>query len=152
MLMALFKVNSEPDKVLEAIENSDFDIINVDEVSAGWNDGIFEGYVLGEDAAHFQHKHCLAALLFGIQVHLSLVFLCCHADILQAKAMINVIFFCGFSWYYGGWRFLQRVFKLEKHHIPLTGKPYSNPLFIHFQILHRFNGIIQRVGKDYTCI
>ena len=37
MLMALFKVNPDRDEVLEAIENGDFDIVNVDEVSAGWS-------------------------------------------------------------------------------------------------------------------
>lgn len=37
MLMALFKVNPNRDEVLEAIENGDFDIVNVDEVSAGWS-------------------------------------------------------------------------------------------------------------------
>lgn len=37
MLTALFKVNSDRNEVLEAIENSIYSIINVDEVSAGWN-------------------------------------------------------------------------------------------------------------------
>lgn len=37
MLTALFKVNSERDEVIEAIDNGTFDIINVDEVSSGWN-------------------------------------------------------------------------------------------------------------------
>lgn len=37
MLTALFKVNSDRDEVLEAIENGNFDIINVNEVSAGWS-------------------------------------------------------------------------------------------------------------------
>lgn len=37
MLTALFKVNLDRDEVLEAIENETFDIINVDEVSSGWN-------------------------------------------------------------------------------------------------------------------
>lgn len=53
MLTALFKVNSDRDEVLEAIENGNFDIINVDEVSAGWNisldrEEIF-GMVLNEE-------------------------------------------------------------------------------------------------------
>lgn len=53
MLMALFKVNQDRDEVLEAIENETFDIINVDEVSAGWNvsfdrEEIF-GMVLNEE-------------------------------------------------------------------------------------------------------
>lgn len=37
MLTALFKVNPDRDEVLEAIENETFDIINIDEVSAGWS-------------------------------------------------------------------------------------------------------------------
>lgn len=37
MLTALFKVNSDRDEVLEAVENGNFDIINVDEVSVGWS-------------------------------------------------------------------------------------------------------------------
>ena len=37
MLTALFKVNSDRDEVLEAIENGTFDIINVDEVSSKWS-------------------------------------------------------------------------------------------------------------------
>lgn len=53
MLAALFKVNSDRDEVLEAIENETFDIINVDDVSAGWNvsfdrDELF-GMVLNEE-------------------------------------------------------------------------------------------------------
>ena len=37
MLTALFKVNPNRDEVLEAIENGTYTIVNVDEVSAGWN-------------------------------------------------------------------------------------------------------------------
>lgn len=37
ILTALFKVNPDREEVLEAIENETFDIINVDEVSAGWS-------------------------------------------------------------------------------------------------------------------
>lgn len=37
MLAALFKVNPDRDEVLEAIENENFIIINVDDVSAGWS-------------------------------------------------------------------------------------------------------------------
>lgn len=37
MLTALFKVNSDRDEALEAIENGAYTIVNVDEVSAGWN-------------------------------------------------------------------------------------------------------------------
>ena len=37
MLTALFKVNPNCGEVLEAIENGNFDIINVNEVSAGWS-------------------------------------------------------------------------------------------------------------------
>lgn len=37
MLTALFKVNTDRDEVLEAIENDSYSIINVDEVSSGWN-------------------------------------------------------------------------------------------------------------------
>ncbi len=37
MLTALFKVKPDREEVLKAIENGSFDIINVDEVSAGWN-------------------------------------------------------------------------------------------------------------------
>ena len=37
MLTALFKVNLDRDEVLKAIENGDFTIINVDEVSKGWS-------------------------------------------------------------------------------------------------------------------
>lgn len=37
ILNALFKVNPDRDEVLEAIENGNFNIINVDEVSAGWS-------------------------------------------------------------------------------------------------------------------
>ena len=53
MLTALFKVNPDRDEVLEAIENGTFDIINVDDVSAGWNvsldrEEIF-GMVLNEE-------------------------------------------------------------------------------------------------------
>lgn len=53
MLTALFKVNSDRDEVLEAIENETFDIINVDEVSNGWSvsldrEEIF-GMVLNEE-------------------------------------------------------------------------------------------------------
>lgn len=53
MLTALFKVNPDRDEVLEAIENETFDIINVDEVSAGWSvsfnrDELF-GMVLNEE-------------------------------------------------------------------------------------------------------
>lgn len=53
MLTALFRVNSDRDEVLEAIENGAFDIINVDEVSAEWNvsfnrDELF-GMVLNEE-------------------------------------------------------------------------------------------------------
>lgn len=53
MITALFKVNSDRDEVLEAIENGDFSIINVDEVSSRWNtsfdrEEIF-GMVLNEE-------------------------------------------------------------------------------------------------------
>lgn len=53
MLTAIFKVNPNRDEVLEAIENGSFDIINVDEVSAGWSvsldrEEIF-GMVLNEE-------------------------------------------------------------------------------------------------------
>lgn len=53
ILTALFKVNQDRDEVLEAIKNETFDIINVDEVSAGWNisfdrEEIF-GMVLNEE-------------------------------------------------------------------------------------------------------
>ena len=53
MLMALFKVNSNRDEVLKAIENGAYTIVNVDEVSAGWNisfdrEEIF-GMVLNEE-------------------------------------------------------------------------------------------------------
>lgn len=37
MLTALFKVNSDRDEVLEAIENGAYSIVNVDEVSSGWS-------------------------------------------------------------------------------------------------------------------
>lgn len=53
MLTALFKVNSDRDEVLEAIENETFNIINVDEVSAGWNISLdyeeIYGMVLNEE-------------------------------------------------------------------------------------------------------
>lgn len=53
MLTALFKVNPNRDEVLEAIENGTYTIVNVDEVSAGWNisfdrEEIF-GMVLNEE-------------------------------------------------------------------------------------------------------
>lgn len=53
MLTALFKVNSDRDEVLEAIENGTFDIVNVDDISAGWSvslnrEEIF-GMVLNEE-------------------------------------------------------------------------------------------------------
>lgn len=53
MLTALFKVNPDRDEVLEAIENGDFVIVNVDEVSDGWSvsldrEKIF-GMVLNEE-------------------------------------------------------------------------------------------------------
>lgn len=53
MLTAIFKVNPDREEVLEAIENGTFDIINVDEVSDGWNvsfdrEEIF-GMVLNEE-------------------------------------------------------------------------------------------------------
>ena len=53
MLTALFKVNPDHDEVLEVIENGTFDIINVDDVSDGWNvslnrEEIF-GMVLNEE-------------------------------------------------------------------------------------------------------
>lgn len=53
MLTALFKVNPDRDEVLEAIENGAYTIVNVDEVSAGWNisfdrEEIF-GMVLNEE-------------------------------------------------------------------------------------------------------
>ena len=47
MLTALFKVNSDRDEVLEAIENCTFDIINVDEVSSGWNVSLDREEVFG---------------------------------------------------------------------------------------------------------
>lgn len=53
ILTALFRANPDRDEVLEAIENGTFDIINVDDVSAGWNvslnrEAIF-GMVLNEE-------------------------------------------------------------------------------------------------------
>lgn len=47
MLIALFKVNSDRAEVLEAIENGDFDIVNVDEVSAGWSVSLDREEVFG---------------------------------------------------------------------------------------------------------
>ena len=47
MLMALFKVNPDRDEVLEAIENGDFDIVNVDEVSEGWSVSLDREEVFG---------------------------------------------------------------------------------------------------------
>uniref|UniRef100_N1ZWI3 Antirestriction protein ArdA n=1 Tax=Eubacterium plexicaudatum ASF492 TaxID=1235802 RepID=N1ZWI3_9FIRM len=47
MLTALFKVNPDRDEVLEAIENGTFDIINVDEVSSGWNVSLDREEVFG---------------------------------------------------------------------------------------------------------
>ena len=47
MLTALFKVNPDCDEVLEAIENGTFDIINVDEVSSGWNVSLDREEVFG---------------------------------------------------------------------------------------------------------
>lgn len=47
MLTALFKVNSDRDEVLEAIENETFDIINVDVVSSGWNVSLNREEVFG---------------------------------------------------------------------------------------------------------
>lgn len=53
MLMALFKVNPDCGEVLEAIENGTFDIINVDEISAGWSVSLdsetLYGMVLNEE-------------------------------------------------------------------------------------------------------
>lgn len=53
MLKALFKVNSDRGEVLEAIENGDFTIINVDEVSKGWSVSLdreeIYGMVLNEE-------------------------------------------------------------------------------------------------------
>lgn len=52
-ITALFKVNPDRDEVLEAIENGDFYIINVDEVSSGWNTSLdceeVFGMVLNEE-------------------------------------------------------------------------------------------------------
>lgn len=52
-LTVLFKVNPDCDEVLEVIENDTFDIVNVDDISAGWNvsldrEEIF-GMVLNEE-------------------------------------------------------------------------------------------------------
>lgn len=47
MLTALFKVNSDRDEVLEVIEDGAFDIINVDEVSSGWNVSLDREEVFG---------------------------------------------------------------------------------------------------------
>ena len=47
MLTALFKVNSDRDEVMEAIENGTFDIINVDEVSSGWNASLDREEIFG---------------------------------------------------------------------------------------------------------
>ena len=63
MLTALFKVNSDRDEVMEAIENGTFDIINVDEVSSGWNasldrEEIF-GMVLNEEGYNNLFSHSI---------------------------------------------------------------------------------------------
>lgn len=47
MITALFKVSSDRDEVLKAIENGDFSIINVDEVSSGWSVSIEREEVYG---------------------------------------------------------------------------------------------------------
>lgn len=47
MLTALFKVNSNQDEVLEAIENNSYSIINVDEVSDGWSVSLNREEVFG---------------------------------------------------------------------------------------------------------
>ena len=47
MLTALFKVNSDRDEVMEVIENGTFDIINVDEVSSGWNVSLDRAEIFG---------------------------------------------------------------------------------------------------------
>lgn len=47
MITALFKVNSDRDEVLKAIENGDFSIINVDDVSAGWNTSLDREEIFG---------------------------------------------------------------------------------------------------------
>ena len=47
MLTAPFKVNSDRDEVMEAIENGTFDIINVDEVSSGWNASLDREEIFG---------------------------------------------------------------------------------------------------------
>ena len=47
ILMALFKVNHDRDEVLEVIEDGTFDIINVDEVSSGWNTSLDREEIFG---------------------------------------------------------------------------------------------------------
>lgn len=47
MLTALFKVNPDRDEVLEAIENDSYSIINVDEVSSGWNTSLNREEIFG---------------------------------------------------------------------------------------------------------
>lgn len=46
-LQALFKVNPDREEVLEAIENGNFIIINVDEVSAGWSVSLNRDVIYG---------------------------------------------------------------------------------------------------------
>lgn len=47
MLMALFKVNSDRDEVLEVIEDGAYNIINVDEVSSGWSAALDREEIFG---------------------------------------------------------------------------------------------------------
>lgn len=47
MLTALFKVNTDYDEVLEAIENGTYDIIDVDEVSSGWSAALDREEIFG---------------------------------------------------------------------------------------------------------
>lgn len=47
MLTALFKVNTDYDEVLEAIENGTYNIINVDEVSSGWSAALDREEIFG---------------------------------------------------------------------------------------------------------
>lgn len=47
ILTALFKVNTDYDEVLEAIENGTYNIINVDEVSSGWSTALDREEIFG---------------------------------------------------------------------------------------------------------
>ena len=47
MLMALFKVNSDRDEVLEVIEDGAYNIINVDEVSSRWSAALDREEIFG---------------------------------------------------------------------------------------------------------